>query len=346
MNVKQSFICRVVAILIALFFLFPAYAKKEQDHNEDISRLFYVDQNYYNRNVAAESESRDMNALTSSVHFCMDYMSGNQNSGQRLLHNIENYGIDLAKFYKEYSPYIKAKSSVKTPSDALAEILITPRSNNGEYDISTSAGNMHEIYTHLGWDYYDQASSSNVKAKFFTYGTQWYARKLLYQMVVNKIFDFSIFDERNSIQQIELSLKNYGMNTTRLSYFAKSKIENKTKSSALASIFYYIHILSDIVGNEESTNMTRINLADLSLDLEKNLITLLGRKKYSSKACISINTTLSKAKNARYIGYEKNQQYAQEILNAFHSEFANLIADESFYKNTKLKKYMDDAQQI
>lgn len=346
MNIKRNPLIRAVAILIALLLLFPLYAKKEPGHNEDISRLFFVDQGYYNKNVSAENESRELNALTSGVHFCLDYMSGNESSGKRLLQNIENYGIDLAKFYKDYSPFIAVKSSFDTPLNALTEILITPRFNNGEYGISTSAGNMHEIYTHLGWDYYDRASSSSVEAQFFTYGTQWYARKLLYQKVVNKIFDFSIIDERNSVQQIEACLKNYGTNTTRLGFWDKANIWKKTKSSALASIFYYIHILSDIVGNEESTNMTRINLADLASDLEKNLTTLLGDTKYNSSSCNSIRSAISKGKNAKYVGFEKTQQFAQEILNAFHSEFAYLISDEGFYKNTELKKYMDKVQQI
>lgn len=329
----------IVLSMIALFFLSVSlFGKAENDHNRDIAQVFFVDQAYYSDSHIGNC--REMCALTSAVHFCLDYMAGNESSGKRLLQNIQNLPFDLSGLYKKNYLYVNLNeadsniaNSIFDPIDGFCLISKTP------------GGNTHEKYTHMGWMYYDNKSDYPLSVIYETYATQWYIRKLLYQKVVNKIFDFGILDEYLSETQIELRLQKYGqIHVSKLQPITRIQYTADTKSSSFAAILYYIHILSDIAGNTDGTSDTRMNISELSEDLELRLKKVIGESKYDSAS--NIKSTLFAGKNAKSVSNSTARRYAEKILDAFHKEFAYLISDESFYKDTALKKYLDDVQQI
>ena len=330
----------IVSMIVLSIFSFPVYGKLERAHNEDIARIFFVDQAYYSD--GSIRDSRELCALTSSVHFCLDYMKGRESSGKRLLQNIQKLPFDLDKFYDRYLNYLdlsEADSALAIDMvdsiEGLCLILKTPGSST------------HEKYTHMGWLYYDNKSDSPTKVIAEPYATQWYARKLLYQKVINKIFDFGLIDEYLSEKQVELRLENYNqIHVSKLNRITRGQYTAETKSSSFAAIIYYIHILSDIAENTEGTSNTRINLSDLSSELEKHLIKVVGENKYKSNFCSMIRGAITQGKNVKSDSNTAAKFHANEILEAFHREFAYLISEEGFYKNTSLRGYLNKVQQI
>ena len=178
--------------------------------------------------------------------------------------------------------------------------------------ISTADNEWHERDTHMGWDYKSYNSDVN---------QSWVKRKKILVNTVNCIFDFSYLDIQftNICSNIEINT-----NPSQFTGIQKKVLATSSKARSFAAIIYYTHILGDIDNNSSRTSATRINIEALREDLRKHLDKVFGKKKVNEYKglCSSL----------------KNSTNAGEILRYLQGAFPDLIENESFYKNSKLKK--------
>lgn len=301
-------------VFFVLIFVFCASAFSYGDgheHDKDIMGLFF------DRNYAEElyNSCKDLSdCLCPAVFLALDYCKGKgfEEKGARCRDQLLEYGVLLQN----------------------DEMLL----------ICTPGGNSHEAYTHLGWDcdYTNEPipfkSSENLVFFVEDNWKAWATRKKLLVEAVVRVFDFSNREASLAIGKMDIQKRinprqwDSYLDTTDIGLIDKITerimMSSTTKVESLAAVFYYTHILGDIKGNEASTEKTRIGLKTLCVELEKHLNNLFGKKALSkySYLCNMIQSGTS----------------AEDVLKALQGAFPELLENCSFYKNTNIKRAVDN----
>ena len=265
----------------------------------------------------------------------------------------------------------KANTKVKE-SHTMIDSYIKKRTKTGlKYTVDEiirdgDSGPTHEKYTHMGWHYYEeQLTDTNQKEA----AVCWYKRRYILQQAVNVLFKFNPIDEWISLQQCKILMKcaDKGKSLDSINIISRAFIFSgkdergkdeyrNTKSGSLAALFYYTHILGDIIDNTEGTADTRMSIYGVQEELKKHLYNLFGESavaKDGGSLDDNLTTKLfpyEPKKNPQKKGIptdQNNRSYdyirywcepALALLQSLQMNLDKLLGNETFYTESELYK--------
>ena len=327
--VKRSAALALLLLLLASMFL---WALEGPEHDKDLLMLFTAEYREGSDDGSAKKllvTSRAANALASAAYLCLDATSVYPKTNYAKYQNIPEGWLK----FDDYEITLKKKSKDKGDDE------------NKKGD----GGAWHERFTHMGWhDFEDLLSGKKEKYEFYENGDydlndaaiRWYKRRYIFQQVVNELFKFNPIDEWLSLKQCEILLdcaQNRISPDDKLSASKRALIFSggkyrDTKSGSLAAIFYYTHILGDILHNEESTSGTRMSLNEVRDELNHHLANLFGDTAVGKLKNQSLYENLKKT----YGTDEKTE--ALKLLQSLQSNLPTLLEKEYFYKKSDIYK--------
>lgn len=349
--VRRSAALALLFLMLASMCLWAEFGQTEQDL--DVLMLFTDEYrpgfNYSNEYKSSDKtlskklyEETQARVLTAAVYLCVD-----ATKNDKAITKVKESHMMIDSYIKE-----RTKTGLKYTVD---EII-----RDGD-----SGGN-HEKYTHMGWHYYEgQLTDKNQKEA----AVCWYKRRYILQQAVNVLFKFNPIDEWISLQQCKILMKcaDKGKSLDSINIISRAFIFSgkdergkgeyrNTKSGSLAALFYYTHILGDIIDNKEGTADTRMSIYGVQEELKKHLYNLFGESavaKDGGSLDDNLTTKLfpyEPKKNPQKKGIptdQNNRSYdyirywcdpALELLQSLQKNLGTLLGNETFYTESELYK--------
>ena len=331
--VRRSAALALILLLLASMCLWAESVPTTQDL--DVLMLFTDEDRKNDSGTLSKNlyNYEQAQVLTAAVYLCVDATNDKVNKRSNSYTTIENY----------------IRKQLKYKSDDIV--------------FKGDAGGSHEKYTHKGWHYYDyQLTDKDLLTDKYqltdnddknqkTATVCWYKRRYILQLAVNKLFKFNPIDEWISLKQCEILLKcaENGKSISKRNIIKRAFILSDgdfrdTKSGSLAAIFYYTHILGDIIDNQEGSAGTRMSIDGVQKELEKHLYNLFGKSAVEEQVDLYVNLTnrlhpyepKNQGKSDDYIRYVCEP--ALDLLQSLQKNLGTLLENKTFYTESELYK--------
>ena len=292
---------KLVLLFYYFIFISSLFAFSKETHNLDTVYLFVNgSRDNGNYSVSKFENVKEICLLYNALYLTLDFSDNDMSSGKTSLE------------------YLKNNTFMNFPT---------------LNEISTPGSSWHEKYTHLGWDYQDYSTNPKTN-KINNAQVKWLKRKKILIDTVNYIFDFNVDDENESNLRLQKEeLENYEQYSILEKYQFKYA---PPKSTSMAAVLYYTHVLGDIANNSENTRSTRVDLNNMADVLQIHLINLFKLEYFLKKSLVTEIINCKKLKSNENIDYNKYTESAKKLLEELQINFTELIENKYFYKNTDL----------